>query len=71
MSTASDLLPLYIAAEQAILQGQSVRLGDRQVSFADLSYVQTERAKLERRVADEQAAAAGRSGLGYSVARLD
>lgn len=71
MSTASDLLTAYINCETAILQGQAVRLGDRQLTMADLQFVQAERMRLERRVADEAAAAAGRTGLGYSVARLD
>ena len=72
MTTATDLLALYITAETAILQGQSVRLGDRQLTMADLTSVREERARLERRVADEAATKAGRSGgFGFSVARLD
>ena len=72
MTAATDLLALYITAETAILQGQSVRLGDRQLTMADLTSVREERARLERRVADESATTAGRSGgFGFSVARLD
>lgn len=74
MSSASDLLATYIAAEKAILEGQSVRLGDRQLTLADLQSVQSERIRLERRVSDESASLAGRpslGGLGFSVARLD
>lgn len=53
MSTASDLLAAYIAAETAILQGQSARLGDRMLTRADLAAVQSERRRLEQRVAAE------------------
>jgi len=50
MSTASDLLALYLAAEAKILSGQSVRMGDRMLSLPDLSEVRSERQRLELRV---------------------
>lgn len=53
MSTASDLLAKYIAAEIAILDGQAYRMGDRQLTLADLDVVRRERANLERRVQGE------------------
>ena len=53
MSTASDLLALYIAAEMQILGGQSYRFGERMLTMADLGMVQQERARLERRVQGE------------------
>lgn len=53
MSIASDLLALYVAAEKKILLGQSVSLGDRNLTLANLSEVRAEREKLERRVAGE------------------
>lgn len=62
MSTASDLLALYVAAEGKILSGQSYRMGDRMLTLADLGMVQTERARLERRVAAETRATSGSYG---------
>lgn len=67
MSIASDLLTLYVAAEKKILLGQSVALGDRTLTMANLAEVRAEREKLERRVATES----NTSSLGsarYSVA---
>lgn len=67
MSIASDLLSLYVAAEKKILLGQSVALGDRTLTMANLAEVRAEREKLERRVATES----NTSSLGsarYSVA---
>jgi hypothetical protein len=66
MSTASDLLALYLAAEAAILQGQSTRMGDRMLTLADLSEVRAERKELERRVNGE---ASGQSAR-YQLADL-
>jgi hypothetical protein len=53
MSTASDLLAKYLAAEMAILDGQEFRMGDRLLKMADLAAVQKERTNLERRVQGE------------------
>ncbi len=53
MSTASDLLAKYLAAEMAILDGQSFRMGERMLTMADLEVVRRERANLERRVQAE------------------
>ena len=53
MSTASDLLDLYLAAEAKILSGQSTRMGDRMLTMADLGAVVAERKSLERRVQAE------------------
>lgn len=53
MSTASDLLAKYLAAEMAILDGQSFRMGERILTMADLDVVRRERASLERRVQGE------------------
>ena len=64
MSTASDLLALYLAAEKAILGGQSYRMGDRMLTMADLDVVRRERASLERRVQGETGGGSAR----YQVA---
>lgn len=59
MSTASDLLQLYIEAEKRILKGQSYEFGGRTLTMANLSEVRRERQGLERRVIQEQQAAKG------------
>jgi hypothetical protein len=63
MSTASELLALYVAAEAKILSGQSYALGDRSLTMANLGEVQRERAKLERRVQAESSRQSARHQL--------
>ncbi len=60
MSTATDLLAAYIAAELAILQRQSFMIGDRTLTLATLAEVRRERAQLERRVASESVGSTNR-----------
>lgn len=62
MSTNSDRLQLYLAAEAKILGGQSVSMGDRQLQRADLAEVRAEIKVLQVAVARESAAANGRGG---------
>jgi len=74
MSTATDRLARYIAAETEILQSQEVRqdLGDgrgyRMLKMADLEVVRQVIKDLQREVAAETRNAAG--GFGYSLADL-
>ena len=68
MSTASDLLALYIAAEEKILAGQAVTLGDLQLTMANLAEVRKERQNIERRVAAESRQASGLGGPSVSLA---
>lgn len=74
MSTATDRLSRYIAAETEILLGQEARqdLGDgrgyRMLKMADLEVVRQVIKDLKREVAIETRNAAG--GFGYSVADL-
>jgi hypothetical protein len=63
MSTASNLLALYLSAEAAILQGQSTRMGDRMLTMADLAAVVAERRNLERRVNGETSGQVARHQL--------
>lgn len=63
MSTASDLLAKYLAAEMAILDGQSFKMGDRMLTMADLNTVRDERARLERRVQAESNSSTARYQL--------
>lgn len=59
MTTATDMLAKYIAAETAILEGQSVRFGERILTRANLIEVQQGRRDWERRVNAETRLAAG------------
>ncbi|MDQ7989026.1 MAG: hypothetical protein REI09_05260 [Candidatus Dactylopiibacterium sp.] len=73
MTTATDMLAAYLAAEAALLLGKETSLGDRKLRYEDLPNVRAGRQEWERRVAAEQGAAAGAptfGGLSYSVADL-
>lgn len=65
MSTATDMRDAYIAAETALLLGQSYKFGERTLTMVNLPEVQKGRAEWERRAAAE---AAGRSGPRYQQA---
>ena len=71
MSTATDMLSAYIAAETAILTGAEYRMGDRLLKRADLNMVQAGRREWQANVNAETASAIKAptiGGLGYSVA---
>lgn len=71
MSTATDMRDKYLAAEVAILGGQSYRWGDRQLNRADLAMVQAGRREWERKALAEARAATGQqSGPGVRYANL-
>lgn len=59
MSTATDMLQLYLDAETSVLKGQSVRMGDRMLTKADLAQIQAGRKEWEAKVARESGAAGG------------
>jgi len=74
MSTATEMLAKYLAAEAAILEGKEVRLNGRVLRREDLDLVREGRKEWEAKVAAEEAAAKGTptvGGLGFSLARLD
>jgi hypothetical protein len=74
MTTATDMLAQYLAAESALLEGKSIIFNERHLTREDLSEIRKGRKEWERRVAAENAQAAGAptiGGLGYSLARLD
>jgi hypothetical protein len=74
MSTATDMLANYLAAEQAILDGKEARVGDRLLRLEDLAEVRKGRLEWEQRVAAENAVAADApriGGIAFSHARLD
>ena len=58
MATASEMLQLYLDAEASVLKGQSVRMGDRMLTKADLAQIQAGRKEWQARVDRE----AGRGG---------
>lgn len=68
MTTATDMLQKYIDAEAAILDGQIVRFGERQLTRANLIEVQNGRKDWERRVAAEQRIAQGGTSPRYQTA---
>lgn len=63
-------LAAYLASEAAILKAQEVRSGDRSFRQTELKDVREQIDKLQRQLNREQAAAAGRPSLGFSVANL-
>lgn len=72
MSTATIMRDAYIAAETAVLLGQTVEIAGRRLSRANLEEIQAGRREWEKRVADEAAAAAGSRGpLRCSYAHFD
>lgn len=70
MSAASDMRDLYIAAEAAVLKGQSYRLGERMLTLADLEQIRAGRREWEGRVAAENAAAGSCGPAGVSFANF-
>lgn len=63
-------LAAYLAAEAAILQSQEVSRDGLRHRMAELADVQRQIELLQRQVQREQAAAAGRGRIGYSLADL-
>lgn len=63
MSTATEMLALYIAAEKKILLGQTVEINGRRLTRSNLSEVIKGRQEWERRVNSEN-----NSGRGHALA---
>lgn len=57
MSTSTEMLAKYLAAEIAVLEGKDVSFGDRRLSMADLPDIIAGRKEWEQRVAVESAKA--------------
>ena len=68
MTDTQARLDAYKAAELAVLKGQSVRFGERQLTRADLAEIVKAITKLEAQLQREAAGAAGRGGLRYQTA---
>lgn len=72
MSLADDMYQNYLAAEAAILEGKTYKLGERLLGMEDLDKVRAGRQEWERRVQAEQAPRRPTfGGLSYGVARMD
>ena len=67
MSTATDMVSAYIAAEQAVLNGQSYSINGRSMTRADLPEIRAGRKEWESRALAESASSSRGSSL-YSVA---
>jgi len=61
VTKASEMVDLYIAAEIAVLKGQSFTINNRQLTRADLSEIQGGRREWENKKNQELAAASGGS----------
>lgn len=59
MSTATDMRDAYVAAEKAILAGQTFTWGDRTLTRANLAEIQKGRAEWDAKANAEARAAAG------------
>ena len=70
MSTASDMLASYLAAESAILLNKEYEMNGRRVTRQDLPAIQRGRQEWERRVSAENAAKAGRNSM-VNYAKFD
>jgi hypothetical protein len=66
-TTAQAMLQFYMDAEEKILKGQSVRMGERTLTLADLAEVRAGRREWQAAVKSEVTAAQGQSSL-YAVA---
>lgn len=73
MTTATDMLAKYIAAEVAVLEGKEVHLGDRRLRMEDLNMIIAGRKEWEQRVSQERSVSAGRptiGGVAFSLANF-
>lgn len=74
MSTATDMLAEYLAAESAVLKGKEATIGDRRFRLEDLGAIRAGRKEWEGKVAAEMATSSGApkiGGLAFKLARLD
>ncbi len=71
MSTATEMLAKYLAAEAALLVGKEVSFGDRRLRREDLAEIRAGRREWESRIAAEQRAANGVPSITLLRARMD
>lgn len=73
MTTATEMLAQYLAAEATVLQGQTIEFNGRRVGMSDLPSIREGRKEWETRVIAERSRESGAptiGGLGFSRARL-
>lgn len=73
MTTASDMYARYLAAEQAVLDGKTIKFGERLLGMEDLAEIRAGRQEWERKLASETAGSSAPriGGISFSVARMD
>jgi len=72
MTTATDMLAKYLAAESDLLTGKTVQFNGRTLTHENLQEIRKGRMEWERRVASESGASGPTfGGLSYSTARFD
>lgn len=69
--TAQTMLTAYLEAEVAILQGKSVRMGDRQLTREDLASVISGRKEWEARLSRLQGAGGALKAADFRTCRND
>ena len=67
MSIANDMVDLYVAAEKAVLKGQSYTINNRSLDRADLEEIRKGRKEWEQKLAAEQSKDSGGNSR-YSLA---
>ncbi|WP_341674954.1 hypothetical protein [Niveibacterium sp. SC-1] len=71
MSTATDMLAQYLAAEAAVLTGKEFQMGDQRLRMEDLPEIRAGRQEWERKAAMERGAGGPTiGGLAYKLADL-
>lgn len=74
MTTATDMLAQYLAAEAALLQGKEIQFADRKLRMEDLPAIREGRKEWEQKVAAENLKTSGAprlGGLSLSVANFN
>mgnify|MGYP001578897044 CR=1 FL=1 len=61
--TASEMVAFYVEAEQKVLSGLEVRMGDRMLKRADLAEIRAGRREWESKLAAQVSASRGSSGF--------
>lgn len=63
MSTATDMVELYIQAEKDVLEGKTVQMDGRTMTLEDIGSIRAGRKEWESRVTNEAISASGQTSL--------
>ena len=66
MSTATEMVEIYLQAEKDVLEGKTIQMDGRTMTLEDLDKIRVGRKEWEQRVGSETVVAAGKSSL-YAV----